>query len=114
MPLGLVALNADILAPADGATVAAGPVEVRGYAFAGGEREVARVDVSLDGGVTWSQAELLDDLGPWAWRHWRAPGDPTPRGHENGVRGGGSPAGTQPGGGAPPWEPHGDGKNARP
>ena len=52
MPLGLVALNADVLAPADGATVAAGPVEVRGYAFAGGERHVARVDVSLDGGAT--------------------------------------------------------------
>ena len=30
----------------------AGPVEVRGYAFAGGERHVARVDVSLDGGAT--------------------------------------------------------------
>ena len=38
--------------PADGETVAAGPVEVRGYAFAGGERHVARVDVSLDGGAT--------------------------------------------------------------
>src|SRR3954447_16916549 len=43
MPLGLVALNADILSPTDGAWVAAGEVEVRGYAFAGGERHVARV-----------------------------------------------------------------------
>ena len=60
MPLGIVALNADVLSPADGETVAAGPVEVRGYAFAGGERHVARVDVSLDGGATWSQAELLE------------------------------------------------------
>src|SRR5919197_1063879 len=71
MPLGLVALNADVLSPADGETVAAGPVEVRGYAFAGGERHVARVDVSLDGGARWSQADLLDDLGRWAWRQWR-------------------------------------------
>src|SRR5437763_10627316 len=71
MPLGLVALNADVLSPADAETVAAGPLEVRGYAFAGGERHVARVDVSLDGGASWSQAELLDDLGQWAWRHWR-------------------------------------------
>jgi len=47
MPLGLVALNSDVLSPADGETVAAGPVEVRGYAFAGGERHVARVDVSV-------------------------------------------------------------------
>ena len=36
MPLGLVALNSDVLSPADGETVAAGLVEVRGYAFAGG------------------------------------------------------------------------------
>ena len=41
--LGLVALNSEVLSPADGKTVAAGPVEVRGYAFAGGERHVARV-----------------------------------------------------------------------
>jgi len=59
MPLGLIALNSDVLSPADDETVAAGPVEVRGYAFAGGERHVARVDVSLDGGATWAQAELL-------------------------------------------------------
>ena len=40
MALGLIALNADVLGPADGATVPAGPVEVSGYAFAGGERHV--------------------------------------------------------------------------
>jgi sulfite oxidase len=79
MPLGLVALNADVLSPADGATVAAGPVELRGYAFAGGERYVARVDVSIDDGATWWQAELLEDLGRWAWRHWHH-GRPRPRG----------------------------------
>ena len=71
MPLGLVALNADFLSPADGRDGRRRFVEVRGYAFAGGERHVARVDVSLDGGATWAQAELLEDLGPWAWRHWR-------------------------------------------
>src|SRR3981081_4493703 len=60
MPLGLVALNSDVVSPADGERGAAGPVEVRGYAFAGGERHVARVDVSIDGGASWSQAELLD------------------------------------------------------
>src|SRR6266513_1843021 len=53
MPLGLSALNSDVLSPADGAAVTAGAVEVRGYAVAGGERHVARVDVSIDGGTTW-------------------------------------------------------------
>ena len=48
--LGEVALNADVLVPADGATVGPGPFEVRGYAHAGGDRTVARVDVSADGG----------------------------------------------------------------
>jgi Mo-co oxidoreductase dimerisation domain len=38
----------------DGATVPAGPVEVRWYAFAGGDWYVARVDVSLDGGTSWT------------------------------------------------------------
>ena len=33
---------------------------------------VVRVDVSTDGGQTWQQADLLDDLGRWAWRLWRA------------------------------------------
>jgi sulfite oxidase len=114
MPLGLIALNADVLSPADGQTVVAGPVEVRGYAFAGGERHVARVDVSVDGRPEWSQAELLEDLGSWAWRQWRvtlvlAPGD-----HEILVRAWDSSAATQPENEAALWNPKGYVNNARP
>jgi sulfite oxidase len=114
MPLGLVALNSDVLSPADGETVTAGPVEVRGYAFAGGERHVARVDVSLDGGATWSQAELLDDLGRWAWRHWRITVDLAPGEHEVLVRAWDSSAATQPEDEAALWNPKGYVNNARP
>ena len=114
MPLGLIALNADVLSPAGGETVAAGPVEVRGYAFAGGERHVARVDVSLDDGATWSQAELLDDLGPWAWRHWRISVDLAPGEHEILVRAWDSSAATQPEDEAGLWNPKGYANNARP
>ena len=114
MPLGLVALNADVLSPADGETVTAGPVEVRGYAFAGGERHVARVDVSLDGGAGWSQAELLDDLGRWAWRHWRITLDLAPGDHEILVRAWDSSAATQPEDEAALWNPKGYVNNARP
>jgi sulfite oxidase len=114
MPLGLVALNSDVLSPADGDTVAAGPVEVRGYAFAGGERHVARVDVSLDGGTSWSQAELLDDLGRWAWRHWRITVDLAPGEHEIVVRAWDSSAATQPEDEAAMWNPKGYVNNARP
>ncbi len=64
------------------------PVAVAGYAYSGGGREIARVDVSVDGGRTWDQAELLDhktrptddDGGrnvvargrpDWSWKRWR-------------------------------------------
>src|SRR5437763_3500993 len=114
MPLGLAALNSDVLSPADGDTVAAGSVEVRGYAFAGGERYVARVDVSFDGAATWSQAELLDDLGPWAWRHWRTTLDLAPGEHEIVVRAWDSSAATQPEEDASLWNPKGYVNNARP
>ena len=70
--LGAVALNSAILTPTDGDRVAAGTVEVAGYAFAGDDRRIVRVDVSTDGGERWRQARLLDDLGPWAWRRWHA------------------------------------------
>jgi sulfite oxidase len=80
MALGAVAVNADVLVPDDGATVPAGPTTVRGYAFAGHDRGVGRVDVSTDGGAHWVQAELDPAPGRWAWRFWRTrldlpPGD---------------------------------------
>jgi len=65
MSLGEMPLNAAVLAPADGASVAAGPVEVCGYAFAGGGRGVARVELSTDGGASWRRAALLEDQGRW-------------------------------------------------
>jgi sulfite oxidase len=114
MALGLVALNSDVLSPADGETVSAGPVEVRGYAFAGGERHVARVDVSIDGGASWSQAELLEDLGRWAWRQWRITVDLAPGEHEILVRAWDSSAATQPEDDATLWNPKGYVNNARP
>jgi sulfite oxidase len=114
MALGVVALNSDVLSPADGESVAAGPVEARGYAFAGGERHVARVDVSIDGGASWSQAELLEDLGPWAWRRWRITVDLPAGEHEIAVRAWDSSAATQPEDEAALWNPKGYVNNARP
>lgn len=77
LALGPVAVNAAVLSPAPGTTVDAGPLPVAGYAFAGDGRGVIRVDVSADGGGHWVQAELADELGPWAWRHWTAQVDVT-------------------------------------
>ena len=72
LSLGAVAVNSAILTPADGAVVAPGPLEVSGYAFAGDDRGIARVDVSADGGTSWVQADLGPSNGPWAWRLWQA------------------------------------------
>lgn len=114
MPLGLIALNSDVLSPRAGATVTAGPIEARGYAFAGGDRYVARVDVSIDGGTNWTQAELLEDLGRWAWRHWRITLDLAPGAHELLVRAWDSSAATQPEAEAALWNPKGYVNNASP
>jgi sulfite oxidase len=114
MPLGLVALNADVLSPVDGDTVIAGPLEVRGYAFAGGDRHVARVDVSLDGGHSWARADLGEDLGRWAWRQWQITLELTPGEHEILVRAWDSSAATQPEDEAALWNPKGYVNNARP
>jgi sulfite oxidase len=112
MPLGLIAVNSDVLVPEDGAVVGAGPLEARGYAFAGGRREVERVDVSLDGGRTWVQAELGEDLGEWAWRLWRVQLQLEPGEHEITVRAWDSAAGTQPEDPAGSWNPKGYANNA--
>ncbi|GAB3657051.1 sulfite oxidase [Nocardioides korecus] len=113
-PLGLVALNSDVTSHRGGDRVAAGVVELRGHAFAGGDRSVARVDVSCDGGASWAQAELLEDLGPWAWRQWRAELDLAPGEHEVVVRAWDSSAATQPEDEAGLWNPKGYVNNARP
>jgi sulfite oxidase len=111
-PLGLIAVNSDVLVPDDGARVEAGPLEVTGYAFAGGRREVVRVDVSLDGGKTWRQADLGEDLGEWAWRLWHITVDLDPGEHEITVRAWDSAAGTQPEDPAGSWNPKGYVNNA--
>ncbi|KIX93047.1 uncharacterized protein Z520_11320 [Fonsecaea multimorphosa CBS 102226] len=49
-------------------------VQVKGYAFSGGGREIVRVDISADGGKTWQQALLLPDESKghksWSWKQW--------------------------------------------
>jgi sulfite oxidase len=68
--LGPLTLTSAILSPEDGARGPAGPTGVTGYALAGEGRSIARVDVSLDGGKTWTQAAVDDPPSPWTWQHW--------------------------------------------
>jgi DMSO/TMAO reductase YedYZ molybdopterin-dependent catalytic subunit len=52
--------------------VAAGSVHLEGRAWSG-SGSISGVDVSTDGGVTWTPAELEPADGPaWRWRRWTA------------------------------------------
>jgi sulfite oxidase len=71
LSLGETSITSAICDPLDGAELTAGPVTVRGYAVAGGQRSVERVEVSADHGERWTVATLAD--GPiGAWRLWQA------------------------------------------
>lgn len=72
-----------IVQPNDGATVvlqdldsAAAVLPVQGYAWSGGGRNIVRVDVSTDGGHTWTPAKLHHAARKqrynraWAWTPW--------------------------------------------
>ncbi|KAG7380884.1 hypothetical protein PHYBOEH_011284 [Phytophthora boehmeriae] len=51
-------------------------VTVKGYAWSGGGRNIIRVDISVDGGKTWTPAELHESgkrqryNRAWAWTPW--------------------------------------------
>src|SRR6202044_2235383 len=105
--LGEMTLNADFLSPEDGGQVPSGPVEISGYAFAGGRREVTRVDVSTDEGATWIQAQLLEEQGRWAWRLWQATIELGPGDHDIIARAWDSAANTQPERPSTVWNPKG-------
>ena len=47
-----------------------------------GHGEITRVEVSDDGGTTWTDAQLDPPLGEFAWRGWRLDWDATPGEHE--------------------------------
>jgi sulfane dehydrogenase subunit SoxC len=50
--------------------VAMGPVRLTGRVWSGGQ-PIDAVEVSVDDGLTWTDATLAPaDLGPWAWRSW--------------------------------------------
>jgi sulfite oxidase len=110
--LSSLPLNCDILCPGDDEEIPAGPLTIRGWALAGDGRGIGRVDVSLDGGNTWRQADLQAATSRWAWRLWsltveaqQGPMSLTARAWDDtGV--------TQPESPAPLWNPRGYGNNA--
>jgi DMSO/TMAO reductase YedYZ molybdopterin-dependent catalytic subunit len=68
-PLTALNVKSVISGPADGASVKAGNVDVHGAAWAG-EADVVKVEVSTDGGSTWTAANLSHQRARYAWRLW--------------------------------------------
>lgn len=76
--LSTLELNCDILVPAEGAQVPPGALTIRGYGIAGDGHSVERVDVSVDAGRSWRQADLHHAPSRWAWRPWSLTVDVNP------------------------------------
>ncbi len=73
IPIGRFTVRSFITSLADGATVKAGQQTVlRGIAFDGGTG-IKSVAVSTDGGKSWADAKLGQDLGKYSFREWTLP-----------------------------------------
>ncbi len=83
-PLEWVAPKAEIARPREGAELPAGPIEVVGAAWSGGDR-VARVEVAVDDGG-WSPADLEGSETRYGWRLWRWQWDAAPGEHRLAAR----------------------------
>ena len=68
-PITEMMVNSLITSHSDGARVNAGKVAVRGLAWDGGYG-IRTVEASTDGGQTWTNAALGQDLGRYAFRPW--------------------------------------------
>jgi sulfite oxidase len=110
--LSSLPLNCDILVPDDGAEIPAGPLTIHGWAMAGNGRDICRVDVSLDDGRTWRQADLQPAASRWAWRLWSLTVHARPGPLSLTARAWDDTGVTHPESAASLWNPRGYGNNA--
>jgi DMSO/TMAO reductase YedYZ molybdopterin-dependent catalytic subunit len=69
-PIGRLNIRSFVTSHHDGQKIRKGTVEVRGIAFNGGDG-IARVAVSSDGGASWREARLGENLGGYSFREWK-------------------------------------------
>ncbi len=79
-PIEDLNLNAVITTPQEGETRVAGPIRIQGYAISNERTPVERVELSVDGGKTWTTTSIVERADPYAWCFWEvtitlAPGD---------------------------------------
>ena len=80
-PITEIVVNSLITNPVDGANVRMGPITVGGIAWDGGYG-INTVEVSSDGGRTWTAATLGEDLGRFAFRTFSYTLSPKARGKQ--------------------------------
>jgi DMSO/TMAO reductase YedYZ molybdopterin-dependent catalytic subunit len=76
-PVREMAVKSVIATPGPDAVLTAGPQTLRGYAWSG-YGQVTNVDVSTDGGATWTAATILDEAGRLSWVRFEAQWEATP------------------------------------
>jgi DMSO/TMAO reductase YedYZ molybdopterin-dependent catalytic subunit len=72
-------LRSRFILPSTDNAVQEGVIPVAGIAFSG-DRGIAKVEVSTDGGNTWQQASLKDPLSNYTWVLWKLDWNPTSTG----------------------------------
>ena len=104
-PIGRYDVRSFITSVADGASLPAErDIELRGIAFDGGSG-IRSVEISTDGGASWSGTALGEDLGKYSFRGWKTPVRLSAGSHELKVRATANSGDTQPA--QPRWNPAG-------
>src|SRR3954451_512856 len=104
IPINRFTIRSFITSVPDGAKLKAGRTTLRGIAFDGG-KGIKEVQVSTDGGKSWTSASLGKDLGKYAFREWKLPVKLAAGQLELKVRATGNGGETQPD--TPRWNPAG-------
>lgn len=75
----IIPIKSQILMPMEGKKIPLGNYVIGGIAFAG-RYGISRVQISLDDGKTWSDADTKEPLSKWAWTLWRYDWKPAKQG----------------------------------
>ncbi len=68
-PVTALSVKSVISGPSEAARLKPGKIAIHGVAWAG-EAEIARVEISINGGATWNPATLGHEQSRYAWRLW--------------------------------------------
>jgi sulfite oxidase len=107
-----IPVNSVIINPAPHAVVSAGPQRVRGWAIGNAGEPVSSVELSADGGNSWSRATLTLPGEKWTWSFWEKEVTLAPGNHVLAARATDSRGSTQPATLTETWNVKGYNNNA--